>query len=114
MRRKFDSMTAKMRLLRDYKIRNRVLNLNEQAKSLYAQIADFETKFQLAQKDVESLGGAIKGIDKKFSPQDRRYLESVVVGINQSILATRERLKAVTNDLVKVISTPKLSKGRTL
>lgn len=108
MRRKFDSMTAKMRLLRDYKIRNRVLNLNEQAKSLYAQIADFETKLQLAEKDVESLGGAIKGIDKKFSPQDRRYLESVTVDINQALLSTREKLRIVTNDLVKSNFDPKI------
>lgn len=108
MRKKYDSMTAKMRLLRDYKIRNRVLNLNEQAKSLYAQIADFESKLQIAKKDVESLEGAIKGIDKKFSPQDRRYLESVVVDINLSILATRERLRVLTNDLVRSNFDPKL------
>ncbi|WP_439505947.1 exopolysaccharide transport family protein [Sediminibacterium sp.] len=108
MKKKFDSMTAKMRLLRDYKIRNRVLNLNEQAKSLYAQIADFESKLQLAEKDVESLGGAIKGIDKKFSPQDRRYLESVVVDINQSMLSTREKLRTVTNELVKSNFDPRI------
>ena len=66
MKKKFDSLSAKTRLLRDYKIRNRVLNLNEQAKSLYAQIADFESRLQVAKKDVESFEGAIKGIDKKF------------------------------------------------
>jgi uncharacterized protein involved in exopolysaccharide biosynthesis len=108
MRKKFDSLNAKTRLLRDYKIRNRVLNLDEQAKSLYTQIADFESKVQVAKKDVESLEGAIRGIDKKFSPQDRRYLESVVVDINQSILATREKLRQVTNDLVKSNFNPRI------
>ncbi len=108
MKKKFDSLSAKTRLLRDYKIRNRVLNLNEQAKSLYTQIADFESRLQVAKKDVESFEGAIKGIDKKFSPQDRRYLESVVVDINQSVLATRERLRVVTNDLVKSNFDPRI------
>lgn len=108
MRKKFDSLNAKTRLLRDYKIRNRVLNLDEQAKSLYTQIADFESRVQVAKKDVESLEGAIRGIDKKFSPQDRRYLESVVVDINQSILATREKLRQVTNDLVKSNFNPRI------
>ncbi|OYZ55281.1 MAG: hypothetical protein B7Y11_01255 [Sphingobacteriia bacterium 24-36-13] len=108
MKKKFDSLSAKTRLLRDYKIRNRVLNLNEQAKSLYMQIADFESRLQVAKKDVESYEGAIKGIDQKFSPQDRRYLESVVVDINQSVLATRERLRVVTNDLVKSNFDPKI------
>ncbi len=108
MKKKFDSLSAKTRLLRDYKIRNRVLNLNEQAKSLYTQIADFESRLQVAKKDVESYEGAIKGIDQKFSPQDRRYLESIVVDINQSVLATRERLRVVTNDLVKSNFDPKI------
>ncbi|MBT9483534.1 hypothetical protein [Sediminibacterium sp.] len=108
MKKKFDSLSAKTRLLRDYKIRNRVLNLNEQAKSLYMQIADFESRLQVAKKDVESFEGAIKGIDQKFSPQDRRYLESVVVDINQSVLATRERLRVVTNDLVKSNFDPRI------
>ena len=108
MKKKYDSMTAKMRLLRDYKIRNRVLNLNEQAKSLYMQIADFESRLQVAQKDVEAYQGAIKGIEKKFSPQDRRYLESVVVDVNQSVIATRDRLRQVTNDLVKSNFDPRI------
>lgn len=108
MKKKYDSMTAKMRLLRDYKIRNRVLNLNEQAKSLYMQIADFESRLQVVQKDVEAYQGAIKGIEKKFSPQDRRYLESVVVDVNQSVIATRDRLRQVTNDLVKSNFDPRI------
>ncbi len=108
MKKKFDSLSAKTRLLRDYKIRNRVLNLNEQAKSLYNQIADYESRLQVAKKDVEAYEGAISGIDRKFSPQDRRYLESVVVDINQSILATRERLRVVTNDLVKSNFDPRI------
>lgn len=101
MKKKYDSMNAKMQLLRDYKIEKRVLNLNEQARSLYTQIADYETKLQVAQKDVEALEGAIKGIDNKFTPQDRRYLESTVVDINQSVIITRELLRAVTNQLIK-------------
>jgi len=101
MKQKYDSMNAKMRILRDYKIKNRVLNLNEQAKILYNQITDFETKLQAAQKDVESYNGAIAGIDSKFDPKDRMYLESVVVAVNQSIIETREQLRAVTAELVK-------------
>lgn len=101
MKKKYDSMNAKMQLLRDYKIEKRVLNLNEQARSLYTQIADYETKLQVTLKDVEALEGAIKGIDSKFAPQDRKYLESTVVDINQSVLITRELLRAVTNQLIK-------------
>ncbi|TAG11897.1 MAG: lipopolysaccharide biosynthesis protein [Sphingobacteriia bacterium] len=101
MRQKYDSMNAKMRLLRDYKIKNRVLNLDEQARSLYEQITDFEKRLQEAKKDVAAFEGALKGIDAKFDPKERRYLESTMVDVNQDIIATREQLKIVTNQLIK-------------
>ena len=101
MRQKYDSMNNKMKLLRDYKIQNRILNLNEQAKSLYAQITDYETRLQMANKDVESFNEAINGIDAKFSPKDRKYLESKIVAVNQAIVSTRDQLKNVTDELIK-------------
>jgi Mrp family chromosome partitioning ATPase/capsular polysaccharide biosynthesis protein len=101
MKVKYDSMNNKMRQLRDYKIRNRILNLNEQAKSLYTQITDYETRLQMANKDVSSFESAINGIDKKFDPRDRRYLESTIVAVNQAIIETRNQLQIVTEDLIR-------------
>lgn len=101
LKQKYESMNSKMKLLRDYKIQNRILNLNEQAKSLYAQITDYETRLQIANKDVESFNVAINGIDAKFTPKDRKYLESTIVAVNQAVVNTREQLKNVTNELIK-------------
>ncbi len=101
MKVKYDSMNNKMRQLRDYKIKNRILNLNEQAKSLYAQITDYETRLQMANKDVASFESAISGIDKKFDPRDRKYLESTTVAVNLAIIDTRSQLQTVTADLIK-------------
>jgi len=101
MKQKYDSMNNKMKLLRDYKIKNRILNLNEQAKSLYSQITDYENRLQVANKDVESFNVAIAGIDAKFNPKDRKYLESTIVAVNQSIISIREQLKNVTVELIK-------------
>ena len=100
-KQKYDSMVSKMRTLRDYKIKNRILNLNEMAKALYIQITQFEANINAAQKEVISTEGAIKGIDAKFDPKDRKYLESSVVDINQAILDTREALKEATIDVIK-------------
>jgi succinoglycan biosynthesis transport protein ExoP len=86
-------MEEQMTALREYKIKNRVLNLNEQAKSLYGQIADFETRREIAKKDVAGYGAALKNIDHKFDPADRKYMESALVGINQEIENTKEELK---------------------
>ncbi len=101
MKVKYDSMNNKMRQLREYKIRNRILNLNEQAKTLYAQINDYESRLQMANKEVSSFENAISGIDKKFDSKDRRYLESTTVAVNLAIIDTRKQLQDVTENLIK-------------
>jgi polysaccharide biosynthesis transport protein len=98
---KQDSMATKVDELKQYKILNRVLNLNEQAKSMYAQIADYETRKQNAEKEIESNAGALKNIDSKFTPTDRKYLESTLTGINQEILVTKDLIKQTSDDLIK-------------
>ncbi|HEX3024845.1 MAG TPA: hypothetical protein VHP12_06510 [Chitinophagaceae bacterium] len=101
LKQKFNAMDTQMNGLKEYKIKNRVLNLNEQAKSLYAQIADFETRKDIAEKDIISITGALKGIDEKFNPKDRKYLESTLTKINQQIIVTKDNIKQLNDDYVK-------------
>ncbi|WP_031527345.1 AAA family ATPase [Dyadobacter crusticola] len=101
------ALRVQMNGLRDYKIRNRVLNLDEQAKSLYGQMAEFELRREVAKKDVIAYGVAIRNIDNKFSANDRKYFESAVSGINQSIVATKQRLRTVNEAYVKSNFDPK-------
>jgi succinoglycan biosynthesis transport protein ExoP len=101
LKQKQDSLNRKLDNLKQYKIRNRVLNLNEQARALYGQIADFETKRGQAERDVESYKGAIRGIDKQFAPGERKYLESSLTRINQDIVGTRNELESLTNRYVE-------------
>jgi len=95
------TLNEKMETLKSYKIHNRVLNLNEQAKSLYGQIADFETRKEVATREIVSYTAALKSIDSKFDPADRRYMESALTGINQSIVATKEQLKLLNEAYIK-------------
>ncbi len=101
MKEKRSAMNGQMQDLKNYKIINRVLNLNEQAKSLYGQIADFETRKEITDKDILAYTGALKSIEEKFNPQDRKYLESTLTKINQEIVATKESLKQVSQDYIK-------------
>lgn len=89
-----------MSLLKNYKIDNRVLNLNEQAKSFYGLLADFETKRELTQKDIAAFTGAIKNIDEKFNPKERKYIESNFSAINQDIVRTKDILKQLNSDYI--------------
>jgi succinoglycan biosynthesis transport protein ExoP len=105
------ALTEKMNSLRTFKIKNRVLNLNEQARSLYGQMADFETKLEGAEKNIIAYAAAVKRIDSKFDPADRRYLESALTGINQDIIATKEQLKVLNENYVRSNFDPR-SKSR--
>ncbi len=110
VRGKAADMNNKMLALKNYKIRNKVLNLQEQAKNLYGQIADIETKREVAKKDIDAYGAASKGIDDKFDPQKRRYFESGLIDANQSILVKKEQLQNANNAYIKSDFNPLLRK----
>ncbi len=95
------SVDKQMLELKNYKIENKILNLNEQARILYNQIADFETRREVAMKDVESYSGALKNLEQKFNPKDRQYLESTSTKINQDILSTTDLLKAANDAYIR-------------
>jgi uncharacterized protein involved in exopolysaccharide biosynthesis len=100
MLQKLAALNQRMNTLKNFKIQNRVLNLNEQAKSIYGQMADFETRRELAQKDIIAYTAAIKNIDNRFNPTERKYFESALTGINQKIIATKGNLKALNERYV--------------
>lgn len=95
MLQKLNALNQRMNTLKNFKIQNRVLNLNEQAKSIYGQMADFETRRQIAQKDIIAYTAAIGNIDRRFNPTERKYFESALTDINQKIIATKINLKAL-------------------
>ncbi|SEJ81517.1 Uncharacterized protein involved in exopolysaccharide biosynthesis [Dyadobacter sp. SG02] len=95
MQQKLNALNERMNTLKNFKIQNRVLNLNEQAKSIYGQMADFETRRQIAQKDIIAYTAAIGNIDSRFNPTERKYFESALTDINQKIIATKSNLKAL-------------------
>ncbi|HMI02532.1 MAG TPA: hypothetical protein VK541_08635 [Pedobacter sp.] len=93
LKEKKDAMNEKILRLRNYKVANRVLNLNEQSSQLYEQILQFSNRRQEAIEGIASKGGAISEIDKKFNPRERGYLESTLTKVNQDIIGTREDLR---------------------
>ncbi len=101
MIQKLNALNQRMATLKDYKIKNHVLNLNEQAKSIYGQMADYETRREVAHKDITAYSAAIKNIDDKFNPADRKYLESALTGINQSIAVSKQNLKDLNERYIR-------------
>ncbi|MCE6987638.1 exopolysaccharide transport family protein [Dyadobacter sp. CY323] len=105
---KMQALNERMNTLKNYKIQNRVLNLNEQAKSIYGQMADYETKREMAQKDIIAFGAAIHNIDNKFNPADRKYFESALTEINQSIISSKRDLRNLNERYILSNFNPRL------
>ncbi|RYE56139.1 MAG: lipopolysaccharide biosynthesis protein, partial [Sphingobacteriales bacterium] len=95
LKEKSDTLTKKMSTLRDYKIANRVLNLDEQSSQLYSSIVEYDTKKQEAIQNTSSYAGALNEIDRKFSPSERKYVEGALSKVNQDIVATKEELSGL-------------------
>lgn len=83
--------------LKDYKIKNHILNLDEQATTLYGQISDYEARKETSRKNIAAYNGAIKNIENKFAPHDRKYLEGALTEINSDIVNTKDQM-SVLND----------------
>ncbi|MDB4901426.1 MAG: cryptic autophosphorylating protein tyrosine kinase Etk [Mucilaginibacter sp.] len=90
-----------------YKIKNGILNLDEQAKSIYEQISAYNDKKNQAIKDIASYEGAIKSIDERFDPKERKYIESTISQYNQSITGTEEQLHVLNDEYVHSGFNPK-------
>jgi polysaccharide biosynthesis transport protein len=108
MLQKRDALNARMEELKTYKIQNKVLNLNEQARSLYGHIIDFETRREVARKDVVAYRAALKNIDQRFEPADRRYLESTLAELNQRIALTKDQLQRTNDQYIRSNFDPQL------
>lgn len=101
LKQKRDSLDHKINTLKNFKIANNVLNLQEQSKILYGEIMEFESRKLEAQKDVESYSQTLYGIDSKFNPKDRKYLDATLTKINQEIVTTKQKLKGATDRHIK-------------
>ncbi len=94
------ALDSKKDSLQQYKIKNNILNLDEQSKSIFAQILTYTDKKIEAEKDAASYAGAIKAIDAKFDPKSRGYIESSISLINQSVTNTEEQLRTLNEQYV--------------
>jgi len=95
------SMDEKIAALQQFKVKNNILDMDNESKGVYAQLTDLESRKQQADKDVIAYAGALKAINNRFNPKDRQYVEASSTKINGSILTTRERLRAMNDKYIQ-------------
>ncbi len=104
---KRNAFNQKKEELQQYKIKNGILNLDEQSKSIFAQILAYTDKKLQNEKDIASYEGAVKSINGRFDPKDRKYIESTLSQYNQNITNTNEQLHTLNDEYVHSGFNPK-------
>lgn len=83
---------AKVNELKTFKLKNRVINLYEQTKSIVNQLSSVEIMREQENMKIPSMEKAIKDIDEKFTSKEKRYYEAVSLKINAQITALKNNI----------------------
>lgn len=98
--KKQNDLNSKMEVLKFYKIRNNVLNLPEQARIVFGQMIEIENRQSETQRQIIAISSAIRSIDNKFNPRDRKYFEAAASKVNAEIVSYKEKSKALSDKYV--------------
>lgn len=97
LRKKEMDMNSKNAALKDFKMKNGVLNLDDQATTVYGQISAYEERKAAAIRDIQSNLGALTAINAKLRGGDPYAGGSTAAADNTELLSLRNQLK-VAND----------------
>lgn len=91
-------MNEKTQQLKEYKIQNRVLNLDKQSQIVYQQIIDYENKKSQTLIDLQALQSALNSVNEKLSSQSQdRYLGAEVSADNLAVITLKNKLQTAQN-----------------
>ena len=97
---KRNALNEKKEELEHYKIKNGILNIDDQSKAIYTQILAYTDKKIEAGRTISSYDAAVADIDNRFDPKDRQYIESVTSRYNQAITNTDDQLRTLNEQYV--------------
>lgn len=90
----------KIEILKDYKIKNRVINLYEQTKSIDNQIASMEIRREEVNKTIPGYKAALKDINSRLTDSEKKFFEFGVSPTNKDITFLKEKLKYLNDRLI--------------
>ncbi|MGM9478139.1 GumC family protein [Pedobacter sp. GSP4] len=95
LKKKEAVMNDRIRQLKDYKIRNGVLNLDKQSQIVYQQITDNETRKNQALIDKQAAQAALKSVNEKLASRSNdKYLGAEVLEDNRAIISIKNKIQA--------------------
>lgn len=93
-------MNAKNEALKSFKMRNGVLNVDAQSSMVYSQISSNEELRAQAIRQIQSLTGAIAGIDERLKDSRSETNRKALVSDNTEIVALKGELQAANERYV--------------
>lgn len=100
LKKKETSMNQKNAALKDFKMKNGVLNLDKQSEMVYAQISQNEERKAQAIRDIQSNQRAIADIESKLRGTGDPYLGGNSSVDNRAIVSLKNQLKAANADYI--------------
>lgn len=98
---KSDSLNKQVDVLKQYKIKNGIINIDEQSKKVYETVAEYEASLQQAEKEVIAYKATIASIDNKISPSQRKYFEATVSELASSLTRSKAELNNLSDKYIQ-------------
>jgi len=87
-------------VMKNYKLKNGIINLYEQTEAIVDQIAKVEIMREKDNKLISSLSEAIKEIDSKLSGRDQLFIEADMRPFNREISQMKARIQSLNQDII--------------
>ncbi|HVW97015.1 MAG TPA: AAA family ATPase [Mucilaginibacter sp.] len=107
LEQKKQALDQKKDELQQYKIKNGILNLEDQSKSIFAQILAYTDKKLENERTLSANEGALQNVLNKFDPQNRKYIEASINQNNAEVATTNDQLRTLTDEYVHSGFNPK-------
>lgn len=100
LKEKENAMNFKNSELKAFKMKNGVLNVNSQSQLVYAQISSNEELRAKAIREIQSLTGAISGIDDRLRSGQNEVTRKALVSDNTEIIALKNQIQVANERYV--------------
>ncbi|RYD59190.1 MAG: hypothetical protein EOP56_02875 [Sphingobacteriales bacterium] len=101
LKQKQNTLLVSLDALNQYKIKNNIVDLEEQTRTLYSQMADVAARKGMAQKEAIAYSAALNTVNRKFQPGSNGMLDNKLASLNQDIVQTKEELQSLNDAYIK-------------
>ncbi len=112
LQEKQDTLDRIEKEFNDYQIKNRVINLEEQAASIYTLKNEYDSRARQTETQIASDRAAIADIDRKFSPQARGTIQNIVNETSVELAALSAERSALEEKYIDANFDPSLNPQR--